>query len=108
MSFFHEMKCNGMTSFMNFLYCISFFVISLYYLHMRVLTAEVHINFLRLFHLQFVNIAVLVCQILFGFLPSIWLIFLFILWEGLLGGWAYVNTFYKISQEVCSTFYYLF
>jgi hypothetical protein len=40
------------------------------------------------------------------FVPSIWIVFAAVLWEGLLGGAAYVNTFYRISMEV-SGFIYL-
>lgn len=32
--------------------------------------------------------------------PTIWITFGFVLWEGLLGGACYVNTFYRMSQEV--------
>jgi hypothetical protein len=39
------------------------------------------------------------------FVPSIWIIFAGVLWEGLLGGAAYVNTFYRISVEVSSFLY---
>lgn len=38
-----------------------------------------------------------------SFLPSIYLVFLIILFEGLLGGAAYVNTFYNIAQEVSTS-----
>ncbi len=50
--------------------------------------------------LQFANVAVLLCQVFFQFIPNIWIVFILILYEGLLGGAAYVNTFYRISQEV--------
>lgn len=33
-------------------------------------------------------------------MPSIWIIFAIVFWEGLLGGGAYVNTFYRMSKEV--------
>lgn len=33
-------------------------------------------------------------------MPSIWIIFGVVFWEGLLGGGAYVNTFYRMSKEV--------
>jgi len=33
-------------------------------------------------------------------IPSVWLIFGLIVFEGMIGGGAYVNTFYKISVEV--------
>lgn len=37
---------------------------------------------------------------LFNFLPNVWLVFLIIFWEGLLGGAVYVNTFAEISDNV--------
>lgn len=37
-----------------------------------------------------------------SFLPSIYLIFIIILYEGFLGGAAYVNTFHNIALEVCA------
>lgn len=33
-------------------------------------------------------------------MPSIWIIFALVFWEGLLGGGAYVNTFYRMSKEI--------
>lgn len=50
--------------------------------------------------LQFGNLALLLCQVFYRFIPSIWIIFAIIVWEGLLGGWAYVNTFYKMTNEI--------
>ncbi|XP_058536934.1 battenin isoform X4 [Ochotona princeps] len=49
--------------------------------------------------LQCLNMAVLLADIWLGFLPSIYLVFLIILYEGLLGGAAYVNTFHNIALE---------
>ena len=46
------------------------------------------------------NVALFLVQIFFKVFPSIWIIFAVILWEGLLGGAAYVNTFYKITIQV--------
>ena len=40
------------------------------------------------------------------FVPSIWIIFAAVLWEGLLGGAAYVNTYYKMSIEVSGFLYW--
>jgi len=34
------------------------------------------------------------------YIPTIWLVFGLVVFEGLIGGAAYVNTFYKISIEV--------
>lgn len=49
--------------------------------------------------LQCVNAVVLLAAVYFQFLPSVWLVFGVVLYEGLLGGAAYVNTFYYISKE---------
>lgn len=53
--------------------------------------------------LQVVNAVLLLLAVRFLFLPSVWLVFVIILYEGLLGGAAYVNTFYFISKEVRSS-----
>lgn len=50
--------------------------------------------------LQFFNVIILLFEALFYYMPSIWLVFAFVLWEGLLGGGAYVNTFYRMSTEI--------
>ncbi|XP_028311002.1 battenin [Gouania willdenowi] len=49
--------------------------------------------------LQVLNAIFLLSAVAFQFLPSAWLVFALILYEGLLGGAAYVNTFYFISKE---------
>ena len=51
---------------------------------------------------QNVNLVLLLCEAYFHFLPSVWIMFLIVLYEGLLGGACYVNAFYRISQEVKS------
>ncbi|XP_068591048.1 battenin-like [Cebidichthys violaceus] len=48
---------------------------------------------------QVVNAVLLLFAVRFQFLPSVWLVFVIVLYEGLLGGAAYVNTFYFISLE---------
>ncbi len=35
-----------------------------------------------------------------AYIPSIWLVFGLVVFEGLMGGVTYVNAFYKISIEV--------
>ncbi|KAK2501505.1 hypothetical protein MC885_013289 [Smutsia gigantea] len=45
------------------------------------------------------NLAFLLADVWLNFLPSIYLVFLIILYEGLLGGAAYVNTFHNIALE---------
>ncbi|XP_062309260.1 battenin isoform X2 [Osmerus eperlanus] len=49
--------------------------------------------------LQCVNAVLLGLAVYYEFLPSGWLVFGIVLYEGLLGGAAYVNTFYFISKE---------
>ncbi|XP_076997477.1 battenin isoform X2 [Tamandua tetradactyla] len=49
--------------------------------------------------LQCLNLGFLLADMWFSFLPSIYLVFLIILYEGLLGGAAYVNTFHNIALE---------
>ncbi|XP_034396333.1 battenin isoform X2 [Cyclopterus lumpus] len=49
--------------------------------------------------LQVVNAVLLLFAVRFLFLPSVWLVFAIVIYEGLLGGAAYVNTFYFISKE---------
>lgn len=49
--------------------------------------------------LQVLNAVLLLFAVRYQFLPSVWLVFVIILYEGLLGGAAYVNTFYFISKE---------
>lgn len=50
--------------------------------------------------LQFLNVLILLNQSIF-YLPfkTIWLLMLVIFYEGLLGGFAYVNTFVSVSEE---------
>ncbi|KAL9089100.1 MAG: hypothetical protein Q9165_005913 [Trypethelium subeluteriae] len=50
--------------------------------------------------LQVVNLAVLTLHALLNFLPSVWIVFCFIFWEGLLGGIVYVSTFAEITDNV--------
>ncbi|KAM5198125.1 battenin isoform 2-T3 [Hipposideros larvatus] len=49
--------------------------------------------------LQCLNLAFLLADVWLSFLRSIYLVFLIILYEGLLGGAAYVNTFHNIALE---------
>ncbi|KAL9603173.1 MAG: hypothetical protein Q9219_001376 [cf. Caloplaca sp. 3 TL-2023] len=50
--------------------------------------------------LQCANLALLVLQSLYFFLPSVYIVFAVIFWEGLLGGLVYVNTFAEIGDQV--------
>lgn len=50
--------------------------------------------------LQVLNLLLLTTQALFDFIPSIYIVFAIIFWEGLLGGLVYVNTFAEISEQV--------
>lgn len=49
---------------------------------------------------QFINVAYFVTEVVWYYTPSIWIVFVIVLWEGLLGGGAYVNTFYRMSKEI--------
>ncbi|XP_053680491.1 battenin isoform X2 [Anopheles nili] len=49
---------------------------------------------------QFLNVVYFTFEAVYFFTPSIWIIFVLILWEGLLGGGGYVNTFYRIQTDV--------
>lgn len=52
---------------------------------------------------QCFNLAFLLVDVWLSFLPSIYLVFLIIVYEGLLGGAAYVNTFHNIALEVSTS-----
>ncbi|KAM4716792.1 LOW QUALITY PROTEIN: battenin [Anableps anableps] len=54
--------------------------------------------------LQGVNAVFLLFAVRFQFLPNFWIVFVIILYEGLLGGAAYVNTFHFISKETESRY----
>ncbi|PHH91782.1 hypothetical protein CDD83_10350 [Cordyceps sp. RAO-2017] len=50
--------------------------------------------------LQLANLAFLTLHALFYFIPSVYLVFVIIFWEGLLGGCVYVNCFAEILENV--------
>jgi battenin len=50
--------------------------------------------------LQILNLALLILHSLYFFIPSVWIIFIVVFWEGLLGGAVYVNTFAEIMERV--------
>lgn len=54
--------------------------------------------------LQFINVVITIIQSMYD-LPftSIWLLLILILYEGLLGGFSYVNTFVSVSEGVPKT-----
>ncbi|XP_064462911.1 battenin-like [Ornithodoros turicata] len=49
---------------------------------------------------QVANAVFIFFEAYYLFLPNFWIVVAVVLYEGLLGGCAYVNTFYRISQEV--------
>lgn len=53
--------------------------------------------------LQGINVIFFTFEAVYMFTPSIWIIFALIIFEGLLGGGAYVNTFYRMSKEIPAT-----
>lgn len=50
--------------------------------------------------LQFVNVVYFTFQAIYMSVPTIWIIFIIVFWEGLLGGLCYVNTFNRIAKEL--------
>ncbi|KMQ87699.1 battenin isoform x2 [Lasius niger] len=50
--------------------------------------------------LQFINVIILLFEAIFYYIPNIWIVFGLVMWEGLLGGGAYVNTFFRMSSEI--------
>jgi battenin len=66
------------------------------------------VAFFRIHHLylpaclQAVNLVILTAHAAFNFIPSVWIIFAIIFWEGLLGGLVYVSTFAEIADNVPS------
>ncbi|KAG7192056.1 battenin CLN3 protein [Scheffersomyces spartinae] len=51
--------------------------------------------------LQFINVVITLTQSLYDFpFPRIWFLLVLILYEGLLGGLSYINTFMLVSEEV--------
>lgn len=82
--------------FYNFLYQLGVFI-------SRSSTPFVRIHHLYLPSvLQVGNLVFLTLQSLFDFIPSVYLVFLVVFWEGLLGGAVYVNTFAEIMENVPS------
>jgi battenin len=53
--------------------------------------------------LQGLNVVFFSFEAFYMFTPSIWIIFGMIFFEGLLGGGAYVNTFYRMGKEIPAT-----
>lgn len=53
--------------------------------------------------LQGINVIFFLFEAIYMFTPTIWIIFAMIFFEGLLGGGAYVNTFYRMSKEIPAT-----
>mmetsp|Transcript_4742 Transcript_4742/g.20349 ORF Transcript_4742/g.20349 Transcript_4742/m.20349 type:complete len:273 (-) Transcript_4742:739-1557(-) len=49
--------------------------------------------------LQLVNLVVLLIVTAYELIQSAWIVFALILWEGLLGGASYVNTFWNVSHQ---------
>jgi battenin len=62
--------------------------------------------FIRIHHLYFpsflqvVNLVLLTLHALLNFIPSVYIVFVVVFWEGLLGGAVYVNTFAEIMENV--------
>lgn len=80
--------------FYNFLYQVGVFI------------SRSSTPFIRIHHLyapsilQVCNLVLLTLHSLFYFIPSVYLVFIVVFWEGLLGGAVYVNTFAEIMEKV--------
>ena len=40
------------------------------------------------------------CTAMYAWIPSIWIVFVVVFWEGLLGGSTYVNAFHNVARNV--------
>nr|CAI5852759.1 unnamed protein product [Callosobruchus analis] len=49
---------------------------------------------------QGINVIIFTTEVLYYYIPNYYIVVALVLWEGLLGGSSYVNTFYRISTEV--------
>ena len=49
--------------------------------------------------LQLANVVLVCTEAIYLYIPSIWIVFTLVLWEGMIAGAAYVNTFYKVAHE---------
>ncbi|XP_050497291.1 battenin isoform X3 [Diabrotica virgifera virgifera] len=49
---------------------------------------------------QGINVVIFTTEAVFYYIPNFYIVVVLVLWEGLLGGSSYVNTFYRISTEV--------
>lgn len=49
--------------------------------------------------LQILNLNILTLDAIYHFIPYYWIIFLIVIFEGLLGGATYVNVYYALSTE---------
>jgi battenin len=80
--------------FYNFLYQIGVFVA-------RSSTPFIRIHSLYVPSLlQVINLAILTSQSLYDWIPNVYIVFVIVFWEGLLGGAVYVNTFAEIMEKV--------
>ncbi|XP_060537468.1 battenin [Cylas formicarius] len=50
--------------------------------------------------LQGVNVIIFTTEAIYYYIPNFYIVVALVLWEGLLGGSSYVNTYYRISTEV--------
>lgn len=49
--------------------------------------------------LQVLTLVLLLTESLFTYFPTVYITFLIIFWEGLVGGATYVNTYYNVNTE---------
>ena len=62
---------------------------------------DIHFNNIKLFvSLQLVNFIFCLCESIYHFIPSVYILYFIIFYEGLLGGLSYVFTFNKINKQI--------
>ncbi|ENN76755.1 hypothetical protein YQE_06596, partial [Dendroctonus ponderosae] len=49
---------------------------------------------------QAINVIIFTTEAIYYYIPSFYIVVALVLWEGLLGGSSYVNTYYRIAHEV--------
>ncbi|KAL7908304.1 Batten's disease protein Cln3 [Trichoderma velutinum] len=80
--------------FYGFLYQVGVFI-------SRSSTSFIRVHYLYLPSLlQVANLVLLTLHAIFFFIPSVYIVFIIIFWEGLLGGAVYVNCFAEIMENV--------
>uniref|UniRef100_A0A1I7XSS0 Battenin n=1 Tax=Heterorhabditis bacteriophora TaxID=37862 RepID=A0A1I7XSS0_HETBA len=68
--------------------------------YIRLNFLEVTLLFFNIYFLQLLNVAFFLSNAIFAFVPHLGMVSIIILYEGLIGGGSYVNTFHHIHKKV--------